>query len=128
MNVTNFIFQLLHIHNLPTLSILTPFCLPYTPSIDCAHLSTEYENTSSHYTNLSPNCAHNSNDCVNILNDRTNIIVDSTDMLNLSLNLCKIKIVFTNRFVICSLLLTFFICGFYISHLSSSSYVSEFAS
>ncbi len=44
MNVINFIFQLLHIHNLLTLVVLTPPCSPCTPFVDCAHLSANYDN------------------------------------------------------------------------------------
>jgi hypothetical protein len=129
MNVTNFIFQLLHIHNLSTLSILTPLHSPYTRFVDCAHLSDDYENASSHYTNLSPDYAHNFNDYVNSFNDRANNIIDSIDTPNISsLHLCKIKTMFTIMFVIYSLFSTFFICGFCISHPSSSSSMPEFPS
>jgi hypothetical protein len=80
----------------------------------------------------------------NTPNDRTNIVVDSANMLNISsLDLCipnpillqlllicksKIKIMFTIGSMICYLPLAFFICGFYISHPSSSSFMSKFAS
>jgi hypothetical protein len=69
MNIADFIFQLLHIHNHPTFFVLIPLCSPYTPSINCAHLSTNYENTFGDYINFSTNYAHNSNDYANIPND-----------------------------------------------------------
>jgi len=67
-----------------TLFILTPLCSPYTPFIDYAHLSSDYENTSGDYIEFSANYAHNFDDCVNTPNDRANIVVDSTDMLDIS--------------------------------------------
>jgi len=69
MNVIDFIFQLFHIRNRPTLFVLAPLHSPYTPSINCAHLSTNFENTSSHYTNFFANYTHNSNGCVDTPND-----------------------------------------------------------
>ncbi len=63
MNIVDFIFQLFHIHNLPTLFVLTPVCLPCTPSIDYANLSTNFENTFGDCTDFFTNYAHNSDDC-----------------------------------------------------------------
>jgi hypothetical protein len=89
MNVANFIFRLLHIRNLLTLFILTPFCSPYTPFTDYAHLSIECENTSGNYIDFSPDYAHSFNDCANTCDDRANIVADSTNMLDISsLDLC----------------------------------------
>jgi hypothetical protein len=62
MNVANFIFQLLHIPNRLTLFILTPLHSPCTPSIDCAHLFANYENTFGASTNFSADYALNSYD------------------------------------------------------------------
>jgi hypothetical protein len=73
MNVTNFIFQLLHIRNLLTLFILIPLCSPCTPFADCAHLFDDYENISSDYANFSTNYAHN-------FDGYAKTIVDSIDM------------------------------------------------
>jgi hypothetical protein len=144
MNVVDFIFRLLHIHNLPTLFILIPLCSPCTPFADYAHLFANYEDTFSDCTNFSTNYAHNFDDCVNTLDDQMNNITDSIDMLDISsLDLyipnpallpllfiyrSKIKIVFIIGYVICSLFSSFSICGFYISHPSLSSSVSEFTS
>jgi hypothetical protein len=77
MNVTNFIFQLLHICNHPTLCVLTPLRSPYTPSAD-------YENTSNDYTDFLVDCAHNSYDYANTPNDQAKIVVDSADMHEIS--------------------------------------------
>ncbi len=144
MNVADLMFQLLHIHNLLTLFVLTPLHSPYTPFIDYAHLSTNYENTFGDCTYFSINCAHNFDDYANTPNDRMNITVNSTDMPNISsLDLCipnptllqllfiyilKIKVVFTIGSMIYYLSSAFFIYGFYISHPSSSSSMSEFVS
>jgi hypothetical protein len=76
MNIVDFIVQLLHICNRPTLSILIPFHSPYTPSVDYAHLSTNYENTSGECTDFFVNYAHNSDDYVNTPNDQANITID----------------------------------------------------
>jgi hypothetical protein len=84
VNIANFIFWLFHICNLSTLSVLNPFRSPYTPFVDCAHLSVDYENTSANYTNLSIDYAHNFEDCVNTLDDRTNVVADSADTLDIS--------------------------------------------
>jgi hypothetical protein len=144
VNVTNFIFRLLHIYNLLTLSILTPFHLPCTPFANYAHLSIDCENTSVDYTNFFVDCAHNFKNCVNTPNDWVNIAVDlactpyipSLDhcipnmaLLQL-LFICrsKIKTMFIAGFMICYLSSSFFICGFCISHPSLSSFVSKFAS
>jgi hypothetical protein len=92
MNTTNFIFRLLHIHNLLTLVVLTPPRLPYTPSAD-------YVSSSANYTNFSTNYANKSNDCVNIY-------VDSADTHDRSsLDLCipnpsLMYLFFTNLLVI----------------------------
>jgi hypothetical protein len=142
MNVAYFIFRLLHICNLPTLSIMTPLCSPCTPLVDYAYLFANYVNTSGDYTDFSTNCAHNSNDCANTLDDRVNV-ADSANMPDISsldlnipnlallqlLFICKLKIktMFTIESVIYSLFSTFFICGFCISHVSLSSFMSNFA-
>jgi len=84
MNVIDFIFQLFHIHNHPTLSILTPFCSSCTPFVDCAHLSINYGNTSGDYINFSTDCAHNSDDYANTFDDWTNIVVDLANTPNIS--------------------------------------------
>jgi hypothetical protein len=128
MNVINFIFRLLHIHNLPTLPILIPFHLPCTPSIDYAHLFTNCENTSSDCINFLNDYAHNSDDCVNTLDDLVNNVANLTDMSDISsLDLyipnptllqllfiykSKIKTMFTIGSMIYSLFPTFFIHGF----------------
>jgi hypothetical protein len=111
MNNVNFIFRLLHIHNIFKIFVLIPLRSPCTPSVDCAHLFAYYENTFGDYIDFSIDCAHNSDDCVNSPDDRTNIVVDSTNTHNISsLDLCipnlallqllliyraKIKIMFT---------------------------------
>ncbi len=51
MNASNFIFQLVHIPNFPTLVVLTPPRSPYTPSVNYAHLSTDYINFFTNYAN-----------------------------------------------------------------------------
>jgi hypothetical protein len=51
-NVVNFIFWLLHIRNHRTLSVITPFRLPCTPLINCAHLFVDCENTFDDCTNF----------------------------------------------------------------------------
>ncbi len=82
MNIIDFIFRLLHIRNLPTLSVLIPFRSPYTPSIDYAHLFADYENTSN-------DCANLFVDCANTPNDWANTAIDLVDMFDiLSLDLC----------------------------------------
>jgi hypothetical protein len=73
MNVANFIFQLLYIYNLPTLFVLIPLRSPCTPFADCAHLSTNYENTFGDYIDVSTNSTHNSDDCVNTPINLTNM-------------------------------------------------------
>jgi hypothetical protein len=84
MNVAYFIFWLLHICNLLTLSILTPLHLPYTPSIDCAHLSVNSENTIDDCTEFSANYAHNFDDFANILDEWKNIDVDLINLFDIS--------------------------------------------
>jgi hypothetical protein len=142
MNVANFIFRLLHIHNLLTLSVLTSLRSPYTPFASRAHLLVDCDNTSTDYIDFSVDCAHSSKDYANIHDDRTNIIANSSNTFDISslnryipnpaqlqlllIYKLKIKIVFTVGSVICFLSSSFFICGFYISHLSSSSFVLEF--
>jgi hypothetical protein len=69
MNIANFIFQLLHICNLLTLFVLTPFCSPYTPSNDYAHLFADYENTFGDYMDFFADCAHNYDNCANAPDD-----------------------------------------------------------
>jgi hypothetical protein len=144
MNVANFIFRLLHIHNCPTLSVLIPLHLPCTPFVDYAHSFLDCENTFSDCINFSTDCAHNFDDCANTPNDRMNTTTDLADRLDISfVNFCipnlallqllffyrsKIKTVFTIGSMNISLFSSFFIYGFYIWHPSSSSFVSEFAS
>jgi len=77
MNLTNFIFWLLHIHNHPTLSILIPLHSPYTPFVD-------YKNTFSDYIDFFANCAHNSDDYANTPNDLANIVGDSINTPDIS--------------------------------------------
>jgi len=117
MNVSNFIFWLLHIRNLPTL-LLTPLHLPCTSS-------TDYENIFGDCINLSIDNAHNFDDCVNTPENWTSTIVDLIDTPHItSLNLyiptlaflqllliykSKIKIMFTTRSMI---------CFFYLQHYS----------
>jgi hypothetical protein len=144
VNITDFIFWLLHICNLLTLFVLTPLHSPCTPSTNCAHLSADCENTSIDYAYFSTNYAHNFDFCANTLDDQRNTAIDSADTPHISsLDLCipnpillqllpicklKIKIMFTVGSMIYYLSSSFFICGFCISHLSSSSFVLEFAS
>jgi hypothetical protein len=84
MKIADFIFQFLHIHNCPTLSVLTPFRLPYTFFADCSHLFIDCENTCGDYTNFSTNSNHNFDDCASTLDDWTNIIVDLVNISNIS--------------------------------------------
>jgi hypothetical protein len=135
MNVINFIFRFFHIRNLLTLCVPTPFHSPCTPSIDYAHLSTNCENTFGDCIDLSHDYT---------LDDLVNTIVNSANMPDISfLDLyipnptilqlllfyrSKIQIMFTIGSMIYSLFPTFFICGFCISHLSSSSFVLEVTS
>jgi hypothetical protein len=143
MNVAYFIIQLLHICNLLALYVMTPLCSPCTPSVDYAYLFTNYDNTFGDYIDFSTDCAHNFNDCANTLDDRMNVVADSANMPNISsldfnipnltvlqlLFICrsKIKTMFTVESMIYSLSSTFFIYGFYISHLLLSSSMLEFA-
>jgi len=69
MNIANFIFRLFHIHNLPTLSVPTPFHSPLTPSANCAHLYIDYEKTFGDCTNFFTDYAHKSHDCTNTPDD-----------------------------------------------------------
>jgi hypothetical protein len=69
MNIVDFIFRLLHICNLLKLSILTPFCPPYTPFVDFAHLFIDYENTFGDCTIFSIDSAHNFDDYANTFGD-----------------------------------------------------------
>jgi hypothetical protein len=78
MKVADFIFRSLHNRNCLTLSILTPFRSPCTPSVNCAHLFVNCENTSNDCTNFSDDCAHDYDDCVNTL-------VDTLDVSSLDL-------------------------------------------
>jgi hypothetical protein len=135
MNIVNFILQLLHIRNLSTLSVLTAFCLPYTPSANYAHLTIDFKNTSAKLYRFFTKCAHNSKNCLNTLDDQTNIVTDSTSIPNkssldhyipnftlLQLLICKskIKIVFTIGFVISQIIIlhhfSFMVFVFYICH------------
>jgi hypothetical protein len=92
MNVADFIFRLLYITNLLSLNVLSdPLRSPYTPFVDCAHLSTDYvnsctdyDNTFVDYINFSTNYDNKYDDCVNTLNDWVNTIVDSADIPNIS--------------------------------------------
>jgi len=86
MNDINFIFQLLHIHNFPTLVVLTPPHSPCTPSIDYAHLSADYFNSFAKYDNTSIDCidfstnhANKFDDYVKVPNDRVNTSIDSAN-------------------------------------------------
>jgi hypothetical protein len=76
MNITNFIFQLFHIHNHLAFSLLTPLRSPCTPFVDC-------ENTSGDYIDFLVDYSHNFNECVNTHDDQTNTIVDSSDTLDI---------------------------------------------
>jgi hypothetical protein len=141
MNVTYFIFRLLHICNLLTLFVLTPLCLPCTPFVNCVHLFADYENTSGDYTNFSVDCAHNFDDYANVPNDWANTTVDSAntfDISSLDLSIpnptllqllliyrSKINIMFTARSIIYFSSSSFFIYGFCIWHSSLSSSMSK---
>jgi hypothetical protein len=76
MDVTDFIFRLFHISNLPSLVVLIALRLPCTPFANCAHLSTNYVNSSTDYektsvdcTNFSIDCGNKFIDCINTLDD-----------------------------------------------------------
>ncbi len=76
MNAIDFIFQLFHIPNLLTLVVLTPPHLPYTPFIDCAHLSANCVNSFIDCDDTFINCivqplnyASKFNGCTNTPND-----------------------------------------------------------
>jgi hypothetical protein len=87
MNVVDFIFQLLHIHNLCTLIVLTPFHSPCTPSTNnCAHLFIDYVNSSI-------DCINTYVDCINLFAERGNKSDDCANTFvntleRLSLHLC----------------------------------------
>jgi hypothetical protein len=83
MNIAHFIFRLLHIRNLLTLFVLTPFCSPCTPFVDYAHLFAGCENTFGDYTDFSTNCAHISTNCENTYGEYTNF---STNYAHLSID------------------------------------------
>ncbi len=76
MNIANFIFRLFHIPNLLTLAILTPPCLPCTPSYDCAHLFVDYVYSFANYDNKSTNCADFSADYAHKFYDWVNTLDD----------------------------------------------------
>jgi hypothetical protein len=83
MNATDFIFRLLHIHNLPTLVVLIPPHLPCTPFVDYAHFSANYVNSFIDYENTSVDCANNFDDCDNTFDDWANTLVDLACTLNI---------------------------------------------
>jgi hypothetical protein len=122
MNIAEFIFRLLHIYNIPTLFVLTPFHSPFTRFADYAYLSPNYENTTG--------------DCINSFADLADTIDISIDLYipNLALLqlllICKskVKIVFIVGSMICYVFSSFFLYDFYISHPSSSSSISKFTS
>jgi hypothetical protein len=58
MDVTIFIFQLLHMYSLPSLVVLTPPRIPCTPFIDYAHLSAACVNSSIDCENTSITCTN----------------------------------------------------------------------
>jgi hypothetical protein len=99
MNAANFIFWLFHIPNLPTLVVLTPLCLPYTPFANRAHLSVEFFNALADYDNTFVNCtnffAHYANkfdDYANTPDDWVNTSIDSINTLDKSSSdLCNPK-------------------------------------
>jgi len=116
INITNFIFQLLHIHNTPTFYVLTPLRSHYTPFAKYAHFSIDYENTYSDCIDFFTNYAHNFDDCVNTPDDWANIATDLTNTPSISsIDFCiqnptllqllffyrqKIKTMFTTRSII----------------------------
>jgi hypothetical protein len=122
MNIAEFIFWLLHIYNTPTLSILTPFHSPFTPFANYAYLSPNYENTTGECINFFVDLA----DTIDI---SINLYIPNLALLQL-LFICKLKVktMFIVGSMICYVFSSFFLCGFYISHPSSSSFVLEFAS
>ncbi len=63
MDIIDFIFRLLHISNLPSLVVLIPPCLAYTPFVECVHFSIDYVNSSI--------------DCDNIFTNYTDFICSS---------------------------------------------------
>jgi hypothetical protein len=131
MNTANFIFQLLHIHNLPTLVVLTPPCSPCTPSDDYTHLSINYVNSFVDYFNKSNDCVNTSANSADTHDKPSlDLYIPNPSLLQLLLtNLfviyrSTINIVLTIRSSLCSSSSILFICGFYISRSSSSSSVS----
>jgi hypothetical protein len=143
MNASNSIFWLVHIPNLPTLFVQTPFCSPYMTYVDCAHWFIDYVNPFVDYgitfvdcTNFFVACSNKFDVCVNTLDDWANIYIDLVDTLNkLFSNFCipnpsllqlsltnllviyrlKINTILTSRSFICSSSLVCQICGFWIS-------------
>jgi len=140
MNIANFIFRLLHIHNLPTLIVLTPPCSPHTPSANFAHLFIDYvnsfddcDNTSTNYTNFFTDCANTSVDSADTcVKSSLDLYIPNPSPLQLLfidfLVICrsKINIMLTVRSSFYSSSFVFCIYGFCISQFSSSSCVSEF--
>jgi hypothetical protein len=53
--------------------------LPYTPSVNCTHLSTYYDNTFTNCTNFYVHCEKKYDDYVNMPIDWAKTIVDSID-------------------------------------------------
>jgi len=84
MNVLDFIFSLVHILNLPTLTTLIPFHLPYMPFVDCAHLFVDYVNSCFDYGNTSIDYIDFSIDCVNKSNDYANTSTNSVNTFDRS--------------------------------------------
>ncbi len=114
MNDVNFIFQLFHIHNFPTLVVLTPPHSPCTPSTNYAHLSAnyfnsfvDYDNTSIDCTNFSIDHANKFDDCAKMPNDRANTSIDSANTHDKSSsdfcipNPSLLLLLFTNLLIIC---------------------------
>jgi len=122
MNIVEFIFRLLDSYNIPTLSVLIPFHSAFTPFANYAYLSPNYENTISDYINSFV-------DLVDTINISIDLYIPNLALLQLLL-ICKskVKTVFIVGSMICYVFSSFFLCGFYISHPSSSSSVSKFAS
>ncbi len=128
MNATNFIFQLLHMDNLPTLVVLTPPHSPYKLFGDNTHLFVNYVNSSIDCTTFFTNyvkkyydCANNSTDLANTHDkSSSNLYIPNPSLLLLLfivlLVICrsKINIVLTIGSSICSSSSVLCIC-FYIS-------------
>ncbi len=143
MNASNSIFRLVHIPNLPTLFVQTPFCSLYMTFVDCAYWSNNYVNPFIHYhitsidcTNFFIACSNKFDVCVNTVDDWANISIDLVDTLNklfsnfyipnpsllqlsftdlLIIYRLKINTILTSRSFICSPSLVCQICGFWIS-------------